>query len=162
MYMPFRTPKKIPRKPGCAVMITWITFFLCYGQLLSQLYRNVIWVFFHYFQCRHWNICTIRDFHHYNLIDILFAFSSLLIYIKGYCAFRFLDYKHLYFVYIKWYYSFCTYLFITLKSIMLFPLLNYQHCFMLSKKKNSLPEFTLDFTASHGFGHWQDQAILEE
>lgn len=27
------------------------------------------------------------------------------------------------------------------------------------KEKKSFPEFTLDFTASHGFGHWQDQAF---
>lgn len=30
------------------------------------------------------------------------------------------------------------------------------------KEKNSFPEFNLDFTVSDGFGHCQDQAILEE
>lgn len=62
----------------------------------------------------------------------------------------------------KWCYPFCVYLFITFKSVMFLPLLNYQYCLMLSKKKDSFLEFTLDFTVSHGFGHWQDQAILEE
>lgn len=167
MYRPLKTPKRISRNPGCTVLIndSLNNLVSLLRAATGQVCRTFTWAFSPYSQLRIWDICTISDFDHYNTTDILFVFSFsflLLIYSQGYCQFKCLDDKYLYLVYIKQYYPYCFYVLITYKSITFITLLNLSTLPYMVKKIFPFPECTMDFTASHGFGHWQDQAILEE